>query len=119
MKKLIVTSISAGLMLATPFVSAEETLPLQAVNRAGEVIDAALEAYGGAETISNLNSVARKSHFTTWATNQSRAPGQPWDENEQASFSAIDFKNETFVGKNKGSVRSINPSGSRNMPNST
>jgi len=103
MKKLIITSISAGLLLATSFVSAEETLPLQAVNRAGEVIDAALEAYGGAEAIANLNSVARKSHFTTWATNQSRSPGPPWDENEQWNFAAIDFKNETFVGKNKGS----------------
>ena len=103
MKKLIILSVSAGLLLATPYASAEETLPLQAVNRAGEVIDAALEAYGGAEAIANLNSVARKSHFTTWATNQSRAPGPPWDENEQMSFSAIDFTNETFVGKNKGS----------------
>ena len=103
MKKRIVVSITAGLLLATPFVSAEETLPLAAVNRANEVIDAALEAYGGAETISNLNSLARKSHFTTWATNQSRVPGPPWDENEQMSFSAIDFENETFVGKNKGS----------------
>ena len=56
MKKLITLSVPAGLLLATPYVSAEETLPLQAVNRAGEVIDAALEAYGGAETIANLNS---------------------------------------------------------------
>jgi len=103
MKNLIVVSISASLMLATSFVSAEETLPLKAVNRAGEVIDAALEAYGGAEAITNLNSVSRKSHFTTWATNQSRSPGPPWDEAEQMSFSAIDFENETFVGKNKGS----------------
>ena len=103
MKNLVVVSISAGLMLATSFVSAEETLPLKAVNRANEVIDAALEAYGGAETIANLNSVTSKSHFTTWATNQSRSPGPPWDEAEQVSFSAIDFKNETFVGKNKGS----------------
>ncbi|MGB7452932.1 MAG: MBL fold metallo-hydrolase [Lysobacterales bacterium] len=103
MKKLIVVSVSTALLLATSFVTAEETLPLKAVNRAGEVIDAALEAYGGAEAIANLNSVARKSHFTTWATNQSRSPGPPWDENEQMSFSAIDFENETFVGKNKGS----------------
>ena len=102
MKKLIVTSISASLMLASFIVSAEDTLPLQAVNRAGEVIDAALEAYGGAEAIAGLNSVARKSHFTTWATNQSRSPGPPWDEAEQMSFSAIDFENKTFVGKNKG-----------------
>ena len=68
MKKPIVIAIAASLMLATPFLSAEDTLPLKAVNRAGEVIDAALEAYGGAEAISNLNTVARKSHFTTWAT---------------------------------------------------
>ena len=103
MKNSIVTCVAASLLLATPFLSAEETLPLQAVNRANEVIDEALEAYGGADTIAALNSVARKSHFTTWATNQSRSPGPPWDENEQESFSAIDFENQTFVGKNKGS----------------
>ena len=103
MKKSIVVSIAASLMLVTPYVSAEDTLPLKAVNRAGEVIDAALEAYGGTEAIANLNSVVRKSHFTTWATNQSRSPGPPWDQNEQMSFSAIDFENETFVTKNKGS----------------
>ena len=103
MKKFVVLSVTVSLMLATGFVSAEETLPLNAVNRAGEVIDAALEAYGGAEAISKLNSVARKSHYTTWATNQSRSPGPPWDENEQMNFSAIDFEKETFVGKNKGS----------------
>jgi hypothetical protein len=71
MKKFIFATIAAGLMLATSLLSAEESLPLKAVNHANEVIDAALEAYGGAETIANLNSVARKSHFTTWATNQS------------------------------------------------
>jgi glyoxylase-like metal-dependent hydrolase (beta-lactamase superfamily II) len=103
MKKLIVIPLAASLMLATSLVFAEETLPLNAVNRANEVIDAALVAYGGVETIANLNSVARKSHFTTWATNQSRSPGPPWDENEQMSFSAIDLENKTFVGKNSGS----------------
>ena len=113
MKKSIIVSIAASLMLATPFVSAEETLPLKAVNRAGEVIDAALEAYGGAEAIANLNSVARKSHFTTWATNQSRSPGPPWDENEQMSFSAVDFENATFVGKNKGSGGGFDFNGSQ------
>lgn len=113
MKKLIVVSISAGLMLATSFASAEDTLPLKAVNRANEVIDAALEAYGGAETIAKLNSVTSKSHFTTWATNQSRSPGPPWDEAEQVNFSAIDFENETFVGKNKGSGGGFDFNGSQ------
>jgi len=75
MKNPVLLSIAAGFLLATPFLSAEDTLPLNAVNRANEVIDAAIEAYGGAEAITNLNSVASKSHFTTWATNQSRAAG--------------------------------------------
>ncbi len=113
MKKSVVVSLTAGLMLATPLVSAEQSLPLKAVNRANEVIDAALEAYGGVEAISNLNSVARKSHFTTWATNQSRSPGLPWDENEQMSFSAIDFEKETFVGINKGSGGGFDFNGSQ------
>ncbi len=103
MNRPIAISLAASLLLAAPFVAAEDTLPLSAVNRANEVIDAALEAYGGAETIANLKTVARKSHFTTWATNQSRVPGPPWDENEQSSFSAIDLENEIFVGINKGS----------------
>lgn len=103
MKNLALSSIAASLVLAASPVIAEDTLPLNAVNRANEVIDAAIEAYGGAEALANLNSVARKSHFTTWATNQSRSPGPPWDENETMSFSAVDFKDKTFVGKNAGS----------------
>ena len=99
MKKLTVSIITASLLLVSPFVSAEDTLPLKAVNRAGEVIDAALEAYGGAEKISKLNSVARKSHYTTWATNQSRSPGPPWDENDTENFSAIDFENHSTSSK--------------------
>lgn len=113
MKKQIVVSATALLMLASPLVSAEDTLPLKAVNRANEVIDAAIEAYGGAEKIAGLNSVTRKSHFTTWATNQSISPGPPWDENEQWNFSAIDFENRTFVGKNKGSGGGFDFNGSQ------
>ncbi len=103
MKNFMFITASISLAMASSLVTAEDTLPLKAVNRANEVIDAALEAYGGSEVIAELNSVTRKSHFTTWATNQSRSPGPPWDENEQMSFGAIDFENKTFVGKNKGS----------------
>ena len=46
MKKPVYLAIATSLMLVTPLLSAEDTLPLKAVNRAGEVIDAALEAYG-------------------------------------------------------------------------
>lgn len=113
MKKSLTLTIAASLILATPLVAAEDSLPLKAVNRANEVIDAALEAYGGAEAITNLNSIARKSHFTTWSTNQSLKPGAPWDENPQSNFVAIDFENQTFVGKNKGSGGGYNFDGSQ------
>ncbi len=103
MKNPILVAASAIVLLAPALLPAEDTLPLKAVNRANEVIDAALEAYGGADTITKLNSVASKSHFTTWATNQSRSPGPPWDKGETISFAAINFDNEIFVGKNRGS----------------
>ena len=103
MKNPIIVAGSAVLLLVSALLPADDTLPLRAVNRANEVIDAALKAYGGAEAITKLNSVASKSHFTNWATNQSRSPGPPWDESQQNNSAAIDFENETFVAKNKGS----------------
>lgn len=99
-----VLSIGAALLTAgfPCHLLAEDTLPLKAVNEANTVIDAVIEAYGGAEAIDGLNSVARKSTFTTWATNQSLRPGPPWDEGQQINFAAVDFAAQTFVGKQKG-----------------
>jgi len=94
-------AFAASLALSAP-APAEDTIPLQAVNKAGEVIDAAIEAYGGAEALQNLKTVERKSTFTTWATNQSRRPGPPWDEGTQENFQALDLENRIFVGENSG-----------------
>jgi len=101
MKIRLMTAIATGLLLTGPAL-AEETIPLNAVNKANEVIDAVLEAYGGAEAITNLNAVARKNHFTTWGTFQSRQPGPPWDENQTENWGAINFETEQFRGYNKG-----------------
>ena len=97
-------SIAAAVLTAgyPCHVLAEDTVPLTAVNTANAVIDEVIEAYGGQEAIDGLNSVARKSRFTTWATNQSLKPGPPWDEGTQFNFAAIDFENQTFVGKQEG-----------------
>lgn len=93
-------SISAVLLLASgPLVA--ESLPLQSVNKAGAVIDAAIEAHGG-EAISNLTTLVQKADFTTFATGQSRKPGPPYDKNWTVSFSAIDLENDIFVNKNQG-----------------
>ncbi|MCW8926068.1 MAG: hypothetical protein OQJ84_07420, partial [Xanthomonadales bacterium] len=113
MKKLIVTFIATSLLMASVVVSAEDTLPLNAVNRANAVIDAAIEAYGGAEAIANLNTVEQKRRSTTFATNQSRVPGPPWDQNETENTSVIDFSQRTFVGINKGSGGGFDFNGSQ------
>ena len=94
-------AFAAGLALSAA-APAEDTIPLRAVNKAGEVIDAAIEAYGGAEALQNLRTVARKSTFTTWATNQSRKPGPPWDEGTQENFQAVDLEDRIYVTENSG-----------------
>lgn len=90
----------AGL-LACPFTYAE-SLPLKSVNRANEVIDAALEAHGGAETLSNLQSLVQKSEMNTFRTGQSRKPGPPYDKGTLSSLSAIDIEKKRFYNRNKG-----------------
>jgi glyoxylase-like metal-dependent hydrolase (beta-lactamase superfamily II) len=103
MKKLLILSIAGSLLIVSTLLPAEDTLPLRAVNRANEVIDAAIATYGGSDAIGSLHTFVQKRRFTTYATNQSRVPGPPWDQNEQWNFVAIDFENQVFAGKNKGS----------------
>jgi glyoxylase-like metal-dependent hydrolase (beta-lactamase superfamily II) len=92
---------AAALLLASAPLWAE-TLPLKSVNKAGDVIDAAIEAYGGAEALDGLQRVAQKQHLVTFATGQSRQPGPPWDRNEVKNFSAIDIENDVFVNRTAG-----------------
>ena len=93
-------SVATILLLASGSLIAE-SLPLQSVNKAGVVIDAAIEAHGG-EAISNLNTLVQKADFTTFATGQSRKPGPPYDKGWTANFNAIDLENDIFVARNKG-----------------
>ena len=79
---------------------AGESLPLKAVNKAGEVIDAALEAHGGAEKHEELNTLVQKSEYVTIATGQSRKPGPPYDRGKTTNFQVIDMENEIFVNHN-------------------
>lgn len=100
MNQKILVTVSV-LLLASGSVLAE-SLPLQSVNKAGEVIDAAIEAHGGAENISNLKTLVRKSEFINFATGQSRKPGPPFDQGQQMNFNAMDLENDIFVARNKG-----------------
>jgi len=90
-------------LLCSVTVAAKDSIPLNAVNRAGEVIDAAIEAYGGSERLAGIKTVLRESDFKTWATNQSLTPGPPWDQSVQKNFAAVDFENKIFIGRQEGS----------------
>lgn len=99
----ICLTVSAALAAFSCNVTAAETLPLTAVNRANEVIDQSIAAYGGAEALANLNTLLREREFTTWATNQSLRPGPPWDEGSQTNIAAIDFEKRNFFAVQEGS----------------
>jgi glyoxylase-like metal-dependent hydrolase (beta-lactamase superfamily II) len=95
-------SSTAALALALAGAVTADTLPLTAVNKANEVIDAAIEAHGGADALGDLNTFVQESKFTNYAVGQSRKPGQPWDQNSQDNFAAIDLVNEIYVTRNAG-----------------
>ena len=82
MNRQILLSAVAALVAVAPL-HAEETLPLKSVNKANEVIDAALAAHGGAEKLAELNSLIQESDIINYATGQSRRPDPPWDKGEQ------------------------------------
>ena len=85
MKFRILSSAAATLLLVCGM-SFAESLPLRSVNKAGEVIDAAVEAHGGAEAIAGLKSVAQKTEFINIRSGQSRKPGPPWDRSGGTSL---------------------------------
>lgn len=82
--------------------TAAETIPQTAVTRAGAVIDAAVEAHGGAEALAALNSVIEESRLEAHATYQSRAPGPPWDVTYTDTLNAVDFDAGVVVARTVG-----------------
>lgn len=79
-----------------------ESVPLQAVNKANEVIDAAIEAHGGAEALDGVKTYVQEVKFQNTNVGQSRKPGKPFDKAVTDSFVALDLENEIFVTHNSG-----------------
>ena len=94
--------LAAATALLANLALAAETLPLKSVNKANEIIDAAIEAHGGAEALDGLQTLAQKTEFLNIATGQSRKPGPPYDRSRNSNFNAIDLENEIFVNRNRG-----------------
>lgn len=93
---------AATLILLCSLHLSADSLPLQSVNKAGEVIGAAVKAHGGREALENLNTLVQKTALVNFATGQSRRPGPPYDRAEQANFNAIDVSHRIFVNRNAG-----------------
>ncbi|MGJ8662930.1 MAG: MBL fold metallo-hydrolase [Marinicella sp.] len=77
--------------------NSDENLTQKSVNKAQEVINLVVEAYGGAERLNQLNTVSIDFDTTNFAVNQSRNPGPPWDENKVKGTTMLDFENQQFV----------------------
>lgn len=102
MQRIITTLAIAGLAIAGAAM-AEDTLPLRAVNQANEIIDATIEAYGGADRLSGIRTLETEANFQTWLVDQSRGTEPPWDRGEQSNHNAIDFEEEFFFTRAAGS----------------
>lgn len=97
----VAAAVLAGGALFSSSVVAE-SLPLKSVNKANEVIAAAIEAHGGQEALENLSSVVQKSTLVTWQTGQSRKPGPPYDKGKGSNLQAIDLESSIYFSHNTG-----------------
>ncbi len=98
----LMTTAASMLLACAPALA--DSIPLQAVNKANEVIDRAIDAHGGADNLAELSTFVLKSRFTNYAVGQSRKPGKPWDENHTNNFAAIDLENQIYVARNDGNT---------------
>lgn len=70
------------------------------VDRKDAVIEAAVEAYGGAERLAALDTLFIEHEGINYAVQQSRGTEPPWDKSDTSGYSAIDLKNSVFVTQN-------------------
>ncbi len=99
-KLIPVVMLTMGFGLSS--IAMSQGLAQTAVNNANEVIDAVLEAYGGAAAVSELKIVSMRSTGENVAVGQSRKPGEPFDRNDTSGSNYIDFENEIFVSRTDG-----------------
>ena len=90
----------AGMMSAS--LVCAENLTQANVEKAQAVINAAVEAHGGDERLSGLNSIVIEHRSVVVAVGQSRKTAAPWDRNKATGISAVDLQNSIFATRNSG-----------------
>lgn len=79
-----------------------ENLTQANVEKAQAIIDAAVEAHGGAERLADLKTILIEHKTIGTAVGQSLKPEPPWDRNQNAGISAVDLENDIFVTNTSG-----------------
>jgi len=90
----LATGVLVALLLAAGGASAAApaNASLETYSKAREVIDAAVEASGGADRLNGITTVVTERSGTTWARNQSPKVAKPFEANEQAGRVILDLQ---------------------------
>lgn len=97
-----INGIVAGLALAMSATTVAANITSDNVAKANAVIDAAIDAYGGAERLAALETLTVEADTRNWQVNQSRGTEAPWDQTRGWLFNAIDLSGRRFVSENRG-----------------
>ncbi len=88
--------------LANVPIAVAQSVAQTAVNRAGEVIDGAIEAYGGATALADMKSVSMSFDSENSAVGQSRKAGEPFDRDKTTGHNYLNFDSKVFVTRASG-----------------
>ena len=91
-----------ALALAFAGTTATANVTQENAEKTSAVIDAAIEAHGGAERLGAIETVVVEADTRAWLVNQSQGTEAPWDQTVAKLYNAIDLKNERFVSRNWG-----------------
>ena len=75
----------------------------QNTDKAKKIIDAAIEAHGGAALVDDLKTLIIENETLTSLVDQSRGTEAPWDQSPSSGYDAVDFDNSIYVNYNEGS----------------
>ena len=79
-----------------------ENLTQANVEKAQEIIQSAVQAYGGTDRLADLKTIVIKHKTKGTAVGQSYKAEPPWDRNDSSGMSAVDLQKEIFVTANTG-----------------
>ena len=96
--------IAAAALLLANLSLAGESLPLKSVNKANEIIDAAIEAHGGAEALGQLETLAQKAEAVVVCDAAPRTDVDGWKK-RVAEGAALAFSNGP--DQTKGCIKEV------------